>query len=110
LGGSHDHKTTSDAALDPQGRLGGLGVARRAGLSAPCDGSDADQDRHPDRDHRRLCAARQPGDAHLQAGQEADRRQGLPERLELFTQFPFTPTGKIQRHALVRQVLTRMSN
>jgi fatty-acyl-CoA synthase len=33
----------------------------------------------------------------------------LPERLELFTQFPFTPTGKIQRHALVREVLARMS-
>jgi acyl-CoA synthetase (AMP-forming)/AMP-acid ligase II len=33
----------------------------------------------------------------------------LPERLELFTQFPFTPTGKIQRHALVRQVLARKS-
>jgi acyl-CoA synthetase (AMP-forming)/AMP-acid ligase II len=32
----------------------------------------------------------------------------LPERLELFTQFPFTPTGKIQRHALVREVLARM--
>ncbi len=30
-----------------------------------------------------------------------------PERLELFEQFPFTPTGKIQRHALVRQVATR---
>jgi acyl-CoA synthetase (AMP-forming)/AMP-acid ligase II len=34
----------------------------------------------------------------------------LPERLELFTQFPFTPTGKIQRHALVREVLARMSS
>ena len=33
----------------------------------------------------------------------------LPERLELFTQFPFTPTGKIQRHALVREVMARMS-
>jgi len=33
----------------------------------------------------------------------------LPERLELFTQFPFTPTGKIQRHALVRDVVTRIS-
>ncbi len=33
----------------------------------------------------------------------------LPERLELFTQFPFTPTGKIQRHALVREVATRIS-
>jgi non-ribosomal peptide synthetase component E (peptide arylation enzyme) len=31
----------------------------------------------------------------------------LPERLELFTEFPFTPTGKIQRHALVRAVTAR---
>jgi acyl-CoA synthetase (AMP-forming)/AMP-acid ligase II len=31
----------------------------------------------------------------------------LPERLELFAQFPFTPTGKMQRHALVREVLAR---
>jgi acyl-CoA synthetase (AMP-forming)/AMP-acid ligase II len=31
----------------------------------------------------------------------------LPERLELFTEFPFTPTGKIQRHALVREVMAR---
>ena len=31
----------------------------------------------------------------------------LPERLELFEQFPFTPTGKMQRHALVREVLAR---
>jgi acyl-CoA synthetase (AMP-forming)/AMP-acid ligase II len=33
----------------------------------------------------------------------------LPERLELFTQFPFTPTGKIQRHMLVREVMARIS-
>jgi acyl-CoA synthetase (AMP-forming)/AMP-acid ligase II len=33
----------------------------------------------------------------------------LPERLELFTQFPFTPTGKIQRHMLVRDVMARIS-
>ena len=33
----------------------------------------------------------------------------LPERLELFTQFPFTPTRKIQRHALVREVVARIS-
>jgi acyl-CoA synthetase (AMP-forming)/AMP-acid ligase II len=33
----------------------------------------------------------------------------LPERLELFTQFPFTPTGKIQRHVLVREVMSRTS-
>jgi acyl-CoA synthetase (AMP-forming)/AMP-acid ligase II len=30
-----------------------------------------------------------------------------PERLELFDQLPFTPTGKIQRHVLVREVLAR---
>jgi non-ribosomal peptide synthetase component E (peptide arylation enzyme) len=34
----------------------------------------------------------------------------LPERLELFEQLPFTPTGKIQRHALVREVAARMSS
>jgi acyl-CoA synthetase (AMP-forming)/AMP-acid ligase II len=34
----------------------------------------------------------------------------LPERLELFTQFPFTPTGKIQRHALVRDVVARIAS
>ena len=33
----------------------------------------------------------------------------LPERLELFAQFPFTPTGKIQRHALVREVVARIA-
>ena len=32
----------------------------------------------------------------------------LPERLELFEQFPFTPSGKIQRHGLVRAVVARM--
>jgi acyl-CoA synthetase (AMP-forming)/AMP-acid ligase II len=34
----------------------------------------------------------------------------LPERLELFEQLSFTPTGKIQRHALVRQVVARMKS
>src|SRR5207247_8131712 len=29
----------------------------------------------------------------------------LPEEIEIFDEFPFTPTGKIQRHALTRQVL-----
>lgn len=33
----------------------------------------------------------------------------LPERLEIFTGLPMTPTGKIQRHVLVRQVLARDS-
>ena len=33
----------------------------------------------------------------------------LPERLELFAQFPFTPTGNIQRHALVREVVGRIA-
>lgn len=31
----------------------------------------------------------------------------LPEMLEVFDELPFTPTGKIQRHALVRRVLER---
>jgi acyl-CoA synthetase (AMP-forming)/AMP-acid ligase II len=31
----------------------------------------------------------------------------LPEALEVFEDFPFTPTGKIQRHVLTQQVLTR---
>jgi acyl-CoA synthetase (AMP-forming)/AMP-acid ligase II len=31
----------------------------------------------------------------------------LPEELEIFDEFPFTPTGKIQRHALTKQVLAR---
>jgi non-ribosomal peptide synthetase component E (peptide arylation enzyme) len=31
----------------------------------------------------------------------------LPEELEVFAEFPFTPTGKIQRHALTRAVLAR---
>jgi acyl-CoA synthetase (AMP-forming)/AMP-acid ligase II len=34
----------------------------------------------------------------------------LPERLELFEQLAFTPTGKIQRHALVRDILARDAN
>jgi acyl-CoA synthetase (AMP-forming)/AMP-acid ligase II len=29
----------------------------------------------------------------------------LPEEIELFDDFPFTPTGKIQRHVLTRLVL-----
>jgi non-ribosomal peptide synthetase component E (peptide arylation enzyme) len=31
----------------------------------------------------------------------------LPETIEIFADLPFTPTGKIQRHVLVRQVLER---
>ncbi len=31
----------------------------------------------------------------------------LPEMIEIFDELPFTPTGKIQRHVLVRQVLER---
>jgi non-ribosomal peptide synthetase component E (peptide arylation enzyme) len=31
----------------------------------------------------------------------------LPEMLETFAELPFTPTGKVQRHVLVRQVLER---
>jgi len=31
----------------------------------------------------------------------------LPEMIEVFDELPFTPTGKIQRHVLVRQVMER---
>src|SRR5215467_13012884 len=31
----------------------------------------------------------------------------LPETIEVFDEMPFTPTGKIQRHVLVRRVLER---
>ena len=34
----------------------------------------------------------------------------LPEQVEIFDEFPFTPTGKIQRHQLTRQVLARRGN
>jgi fatty-acyl-CoA synthase len=32
-----------------------------------------------------------------------------PERLELFEELPFTPTGKIQRHVLAREVAARLA-
>jgi acyl-CoA synthetase (AMP-forming)/AMP-acid ligase II len=31
----------------------------------------------------------------------------LPEALEVFDDFPFTPTGKLQRHVLTQHVVTR---
>jgi non-ribosomal peptide synthetase component E (peptide arylation enzyme) len=31
----------------------------------------------------------------------------LPETIEVFDELPFTPTGKIQRHVLVRRALER---
>ena len=31
----------------------------------------------------------------------------LPEQLEIVTELPFTPTGKLQRHVLAKQVLER---
>ena len=31
----------------------------------------------------------------------------LPETIEIFDELPFTPTGKIQRHVLVKRVLER---
>ena len=33
----------------------------------------------------------------------------LPETLEIFEEFPFTPTGKIQRHELARMIQERRS-
>jgi non-ribosomal peptide synthetase component E (peptide arylation enzyme) len=59
-----------------------------------------------------LCVIPRPGQSvtlpemvrHLRDGVAAYK---LPEELEIFEEFPFTPTGKIQRHALTREVLRR---
>lgn len=59
-----------------------------------------------------LCVIPRPGAAlsleeaveFLKGGVATDK---LPEEIEVFDEFPFTPTGKIQRHALTRQVLAR---
>jgi acyl-CoA synthetase (AMP-forming)/AMP-acid ligase II len=62
-----------------------------------------------------LCVIPRPGKhvslpdmvAYLRDGVAAYK---LPEELEVFEEFPFTPTGKIQRHALTRAVLARRSS
>jgi non-ribosomal peptide synthetase component E (peptide arylation enzyme) len=59
-----------------------------------------------------LCVIPRPG-AALTLEEAVDFLRGdvatykLPEELEVFAEFPFTPTGKIQRHALTREVLAR---
>jgi acyl-CoA synthetase (AMP-forming)/AMP-acid ligase II len=61
-----------------------------------------------------LCVIPRPG-AALTLQEVVDFLAGsvatykLPEEIEIFDEFPFTPTGKIQRHALTRQVLARRS-
>jgi non-ribosomal peptide synthetase component E (peptide arylation enzyme) len=62
-----------------------------------------------------LCVIPRPGKAVSLAEMLAYLRDGvaaykLPEELEIFDEFPFTPTGKIQRHALTRQVLARRAS
>jgi acyl-CoA synthetase (AMP-forming)/AMP-acid ligase II len=62
-----------------------------------------------------LCVIPRPGKAVSLSEMVAYLRDGvatykLPEELEIFDEFPFTPTGKIQRHALTRQVLARRSS
>jgi non-ribosomal peptide synthetase component E (peptide arylation enzyme) len=59
-----------------------------------------------------LCVIPRPGQSVTLPEMVAYLRDGvatykLPEELEIFDEFPFTPTGKIQRHALTRQVLSR---
>jgi non-ribosomal peptide synthetase component E (peptide arylation enzyme) len=59
-----------------------------------------------------LCVIPRPGKSVTLPEMVAYLRDGvatykLPEKLEIFDEFPFTPTGKIQRHALTRQVLSR---
>jgi acyl-CoA synthetase (AMP-forming)/AMP-acid ligase II len=59
-----------------------------------------------------LCVIPRAG-ASLQLTEVVDCLRGsiatykLPEALEIFDDFPFTPTGKIQRYILTRQVLDR---
>jgi non-ribosomal peptide synthetase component E (peptide arylation enzyme) len=59
-----------------------------------------------------LCVIPRPG-ASLSLEEAVSFLEGdvatykLPEELEVFAEFPFTPTGKIQRHALTREVLAR---
>ncbi|PYP99713.1 MAG: long-chain acyl-CoA synthetase, partial [Acidobacteria bacterium] len=62
-----------------------------------------------------LCVIPRPGTSVSLTEMVAFLRDGvatykLPEELEIFDEFPFTPTGKIQRHALTRQVLARRSS
>jgi acyl-CoA synthetase (AMP-forming)/AMP-acid ligase II len=60
-----------------------------------------------------LCLVPKPGVAAPQLGEFVDMLKGtvatykLPERLELFDALPMTPTGKVQRHVLVKQVVER---
>jgi non-ribosomal peptide synthetase component E (peptide arylation enzyme) len=59
-----------------------------------------------------LCVIPRPGKSVTLAEMVAYLRDGvatykLPEELEIFDAFPFTPTGKIQRHVLTREVLAR---
>jgi non-ribosomal peptide synthetase component E (peptide arylation enzyme) len=59
-----------------------------------------------------LCVIPRPGEALTLDEAVAFLRDNvatykLPETIEVFEELPFTPTGKIQRHVLVRQVLER---
>jgi len=62
-----------------------------------------------------LCVIPRPG-ASLSLDEMVNFLEGdvatykLPEEIEIFDEFPFTPTGKIQRHALTRQVLSRRAS
>jgi non-ribosomal peptide synthetase component E (peptide arylation enzyme) len=44
----------------------------------------------------------------LLKGQVADYK--LPEMLEIFDELPFTPTGKIKRHELIKLVKNRLES
>jgi len=59
-----------------------------------------------------LCVIPRPGQALALDEVVAYLKDGvatykLPETIEVFDELPFTPTGKIQRHVLVRRVLER---
>ena len=64
-----------------------------------------DHNPFPDRDgKRRSPVAFAAGVAWVEDGVATYK---LPETIEIFDELPFTPTGKIQRHVLVRRVLER---
>ena len=62
-----------------------------------------------------LCVVLKPGHSltlddvtKMLKGQVADYK--LPEMLEFYDELPFTPTGKIRRHVLTADVMTRMKS
>src|SRR5262249_29650409 len=65
--GETDKQNTSPPPRRAAHRHSRCRYAGGAAVPAARHRGDPDQDRHPDRDHRRLCHSRRADDAHLQA-------------------------------------------